>query len=73
MRVASVKAVPNAPMAVAKQMAPAEMKAGFRPGMMTSRITRQGEAPSERAASSSRGSSFSAVAITVRIVRGIEK
>jgi hypothetical protein len=30
-------------------------------------------APSERAASSSRGSSFSAVAMTVRMVRGIEK
>ena len=34
--VASVKAVPNAPMAVAKQMAPEAMKAGVSAGRMTS-------------------------------------
>ncbi len=73
MRVASVKAVPKAPIAVAKQMAPADRKAGFSAGTITSRTTRHRPAPSERAASSMRGSSFSAAAITVRIVRGIEK
>ena len=71
--VASVKAVPKAPMAVAKQMAPAASSAGCSAGTITSRTTRSGEAPSERAASSMRGSSFSAAAITVRMVRGIEK
>ena len=71
--VASVKAVPKAPMAVAKQIAPAASSAGLRPGTSTSRSCCQGEAPSERAASSSCGSSFSAAAITVRMVRGIEK
>src|SRR3546814_3636036 len=62
MRVARVKAVPNAPTAVAKQIAPDDRKAGLRPGMMTSSTTRSGEAPSERAASSSFGSSFSVAA-----------
>ena len=32
MRVASVKAVPKAPIAVAKQIAPAEISAGFSAG-----------------------------------------
>src|SRR5919204_558293 len=50
MRVASVNAVPNAPIAVAKQIAPAEISAGCRPGISTSMSTRQGEAPKERAA-----------------------
>ena len=71
--VASVKAVPKAPIEVAKQMAPAERKAGCRPGRITSRTTRHGEAPIERAASSRRPSSFSAAAMMVRITRGIEK
>jgi hypothetical protein len=72
-RVASVNAVPKAPIEVAKQIAPAEISAGFRPGMSTSSTTRHGAAPRERAASSSFGSSFSAAAITVRITRGMEK
>ena len=71
--VASVKAVPKAPMLVAKQMAPEEISAGLSAGRITSRITCQGEAPSERAASSSAPSSFSAAAMMVRMTRGMEK
>ena len=71
--VARVKAVPKAPMEVAKQMAPDAINPGFNAGRMTSRTTRQGEAPSERAASSSDGSSFSAAAMMVRMTLGMEK
>ena len=71
--VASVKAVPKAPMAVAKTMAPEATKAGVSAGRITSRCTAKGEAPSARAASSSAGSSFSTPAITVSTTRGIEK
>ena len=73
MSVASVKAVPKAPIAVAKAIAPAAIKEGIRPGKITSTTTRKGEAPIVRAASSSAGSSFSAAAITVNKTRGIEK
>ncbi len=71
--VASVNAVPKAPIEVAKQIAPEEMIAGVSAGSSTSRVTCQVEAPSERAASSSAGSSFSTEAMMVRITRGIEK
>ena len=73
MLVASVNAVPNAPIAVANAIAPEATKAGASAGRITSRCTAQGPAPSERAASSSRGSSFSTAAMMVRITRGIEK
>ena len=73
MSVARVNAVPKAPMAVAKQMAPDAIRAGFRPGRMTSLTTSQGDAPSERAASSRAGLSFSAAAMMVRTTLGIEK
>ena len=73
MLVARVNAVPKAPMEVSKQIAPEEINPGTRAGIRTSRITRQGEAPSERAASSRLRSSFSADAMMVVIVRGIEK
>ena len=73
MLVARVKAVPNAPIAVAKAMAPAAISDGIRPGMITSITTRYGEAPKVRAAYSNAGSSFSAAAITVNNTRGIEK
>ena len=52
MSVASVKAVPKAPMEVAKQSAPVEKSAGVRAGIVTSLRIRQEEAPSVRAASS---------------------
>jgi hypothetical protein len=73
MSVASVNAVPKAPMEVAKHTAPEAISAGERAGRMTSRTTRHGPAPSERAASSSAGSSFSAAAMMVRMTRGMEK
>ena len=73
MSVARVNAVPNAPIEVAKQTAPEAISAGARPGRMTSRTTRHGPAPSDRAASSSAGSSFSVAAMIVRITRGMEK
>ena len=72
MRVASVKAVPKAPIAVAKQMAPAEMKAGLRPGMMTSpSSTAKGSWP-PKWFSGSRGAAGSLTANSIRamIVRG---
>ena len=58
---------------VAKQIAPDEMMAGPSAGRTTSRVTCHVEAPSDRAASSSAGSSFSTEAMIVRITRGIEK
>ena len=73
MSVASVNAVPNAPIEVAKQTAPEAISAERRAGRLTSRTTPHGLAPRERAASSSAGSSFSAAAMMVRITRGIEK
>ena len=73
MLVASVNAVPNAPMAVAKAIAPEATKAGPSAGSTTSRCTAQGPAPSERAASSSAESSFSTAAMMVRMTRGMEK
>ncbi len=73
MSVASVKAVPNAPIEVAKQIAPEAISAGASPGTSTSRVTCHEDAPSERAASSKERSSFSAAAITVSTTRGIEK
>jgi len=60
MSVAKVKAVPNAPMEVAKHIAPEEMRPGINAGIKMSFITYQGEAPSERAASSKLASIFSA-------------
>jgi hypothetical protein len=73
MLVASVKAVPNAPMAVANTIAPLATNAGPSAGNITSRCTAQGPAPRVRAASSNAGSSFSTAAIMVRITRGMEK
>ena len=66
MSVARVNAVPNAPMAVAKQMAPEAIRAGFRPGRMTSLTTSQGDDP-ERAGPlpPAPGLSFSAAAMMV--------
>ena len=71
--VAKVNAVPNAPMEVAKQMAPDEIKPGVNAGISTSLTTLQGEAPIDLAASSRLTSIFSAAAIIVMITLGIEK
>ena len=70
MLVASVNAVPNTPIAVAKAMAPEATNAGARAGNTTSRCTAHGLAPSERAASSNPTSSFWTAAMIVRITRG---
>src|SRR6516225_2327214 len=72
MLVASVNAVPKAPMAVANAIALDATNAGPSAGRMTSRCTAHGPAPSARAASSSAGSSFSTAAMMVRIRRWIE-
>ena len=50
---ASVKAVPKAPIEVANRIAPHASVVGASSGSHTSRTTRSREAPSERAASSS--------------------
>src|SRR2546430_12199691 len=73
MFVASVNAVPKAPIAVAKAIAPEATKAGASAGSTTSRCTAHGLAPSERAASSRPISSFCTAAIMVRMTRGMEK
>ena len=73
MSVASVKAVPNAPIAVAKAMAPEAMKAGASAGRMTSRMTRQGRRRARGRPLRELGSSFSTAAMMVRITRGMEK
>ena len=72
MFVASVKAVPNAPIEVAKQIAPEAINPGLRAGKITSTITSQDDAPSERAASSRAGSSLSAEYLIVKITLVIE-
>ena len=59
--VASVKAVPKAPIAVANAIAPDAISDGIKPGSITSITTLNGFAPRVLAASSSAGSSFSAV------------
>lgn len=69
---ASVKAVPNAPIA-ATAMAPDATRAGFSAGSVTSRRTRRGFAARERAASASAGSMVSTPDVTVTRTRGNEK
>src|SRR3546814_9812457 len=64
MSVARVKAVPKAPMEMAKQMAPDAISAGASAGRVTSRMTAHDPAPSECAASARDLSMDCAVAMT---------
>gem|GEM_PF-6135881 len=73
MSVARVKAVPKAPIEVAKQMAPEDMRPGVSAGISMSLAMPQVDAPKERAASSRLTSIFSAAAIMVVMTRGMEK
>jgi hypothetical protein len=73
MSVARVKAVPNAPMEVAKHMAPEEINPGVSAGIRISLVMAKVDAPRERAASSKLISIFSAAAITVVMTLGMEK
>ena len=63
----------EAPMEEAKQMAPEAISDGASAGRVTSRITAQDPAPSERAASATDLSSDCAAAITASTILGMEK